>query len=51
MALLDKYLLSDAKEKVCFHCKKNPVVKGKGTCAGCTKELESWRNKRRGVKE
>lgn len=42
--ILDKYLQCEEKQP-CAHCHKAQPMKGKTVCAGCSKELESFRNK------
>lgn len=51
MKLVNKYLISDAAEKTCFHCHKAMSEKGKNICGKCSKELEAWRNKKNKGKE
>lgn len=45
MKLINKYLISDETDKMCFHCHKVPPEKGKNICGKCSRELEAWRKK------
>lgn len=40
-----KYLKTE-DDNVCQHCHKNEKKKGEAVCGKCSKELESWRNKK-----
>ena len=51
MKIIEKYLVSDAQEKICFHCKQKPAAKGMNTCPGCRKELDAWKNKKNKLPE
>lgn len=43
--IIEKYLQVEATEP-CAHCHKNTPEKGKTVCAKCSRELESFRNKK-----
>ena len=44
--IVNKYLQVREEKQDCAHCHKAQPMKGKTVCAGCSKELESFRNKK-----